>query len=171
MGLDNTGLGAGGVEAGVRMHAPTRITPYAGLSTDLGISNVHTEPYTYSNGRHGSRITKASGIAAIVPEAGVSCWITSSTRLNAGASYFVAVNQPDFLVFGLSVEFLSSQSKGSTTSSDVSLNLGGEGNDWASNETREPYLVEAIESVSPIDLVNSGKLNGPEPANPAIILQ
>ena len=42
MGMENNGLGAGGVEAGIRMHAPTRITPYVGLSTDLGISNVHT---------------------------------------------------------------------------------------------------------------------------------
>lgn len=171
MGMDNNGLGAGGVEAGFRIHAPTRISPYAGLSTDLGISNVHTEPYTYSNGRRGSRITKASGIAAIVPEAGVSYWLTSSTRLNAGASYFVAVNQPDFLVFGLSVEFLSPQSNGSTGAKDVSQNLGAEGSFWATNETSTPYLVESIDSVSPIDLVNSRQMNLPGPINPAIILQ
>ncbi len=169
--MDNNGLGAGGVEAGVRMHAPTRLTPYVGLSTDLGISNVHTKPYTYSNGRHGSTITKASGIAAIVPEAGVSYWLTSSTRVNAGASYFVAVNQPDFLVFGLSVEFLSPQTKASTSANFIPQNMGGEGNYWENNENRAPYLVESIESVSPIDLVHASSLNLPGPASPAIILQ
>ncbi|MEI8019584.1 MAG: hypothetical protein WCH39_15370 [Schlesneria sp.] len=168
MGMDNNGLGAGGVEAGVRIHAPTRITPYAGLSTDLGISNVHTEPYTYSNGRRSSRITKASGIAAIVPEAGVSCWVNSSTRVNAGASYFVAVDQPDFLVFGLSVEFLSPQSKGSTSPFDIPQNVGEEGNYGANNQNSAPYLVE---SVSQIHLVNSIPLNLPGPANPEIISQ
>ncbi len=164
MGMDNNGLGAGGVEAGIRMHAPTRITPYVGLSTDLGISNVHTESYTRSNGRPGQRITKASGIAAIVPEAGVSCWLDSSTRLNAGASYFVAVDQPDFLVFGLSVEFLSHGSKSSTSTAYVPQNLGGD-------EHKAPYLVKSIDSVSPVDLVSLSKLNSPGPANPAIILQ
>ena len=78
MGIDINGLGAGGVEAGVRIRAPTRLTPYVGVSTGLGISNVHTKPYTYSNGRRSSRNTKASGIAAIVTEAGVSCRVNSS---------------------------------------------------------------------------------------------
>ena len=34
MGMDYDGIGNGGVEAGARIHAPTRFTPYIGLSTD-----------------------------------------------------------------------------------------------------------------------------------------
>ena len=96
--------------------------------------------------------------------------MNSSTRVNAGASYFVAVDQPDFLVFGLSVEFLSPQSKGSTSATDVSQNFGREGIYSANTDNRAPYLVGSIDLVNPIDLVNSSNLYSSEPANPAVLL-
>ena len=59
---------------------------------------------------------------------------------------------------------------GSTSANDVSLDVDGEGNYRDRNETRGPYFVETIESVSPVDLVNLRQLSLPGPANPVIDL-
>ncbi len=110
-GLDNDGIGVAGAEAGIRLHAPTRLTPYVGLSGDVGFSGLHSG---YVNNRsHRSNpnyptgtVSKASGLVAAVPEVGVSYWLNSSTRLNAGASYYFALDQSSFLLFGTSLEFV-----------------------------------------------------------------
>ena len=122
-GMDNGGLGVGGAEAGIRLHAPTRLTPYVGLSGDLGFTSLHSgvarqDSYTNHQYVHkGDRITQSTGLLAIVPEAGVSYWLNPDSRVNAGASYYVADGRPDFLVFGLSLEFLSGHSPNTITNS------------------------------------------------------
>ena|GEM_PF-4062006 len=114
-GMDKNGKGIGGVEAGVRVHAPTRFTPYVGLSGDLGVSGLSPNHVQQTNSlsrgttQRSRPIATLDGFAAVVPEAGVSYWLNSSTRLNAGASYYFyhTPNQPDFLVFGASLEFVT----------------------------------------------------------------
>jgi hypothetical protein len=46
------------------------------------------------------------GWGGVAPEAGVSYWLDKSTRLNAGVSYYVVPNQPEFLVFGASIDYV-----------------------------------------------------------------
>ena len=106
--MDDGGIGVGGGEIGIRLHAPTRFTPYVGLSSVAGISGFHSKIGTQNSKytRVGQKYTAAAGMVAIVPEAGVSYWVNSSTRLNLGASYYVVDGgKPDFLLFGLSLEF------------------------------------------------------------------
>ena len=114
-GMDDGGVGVGGGEAGVKLHAPTRFSPYAGLSADLGLSGLHSG-FVRSSLRHQvgnpTRVSLASGLAAIVPEAGLSYWLTPKVRMNAGASYYIAAGQPDFLLYGLSIEFLFDEESG-----------------------------------------------------------
>lgn len=111
MGLDSEGIGVGGIEGSARLHAPTRFTPYVGLSTDLGFNGLHSGiSHNHSNSTRsphaGDRISVASGMATIGPEAGISYWLTSSVRLNAGATYYIASNRSDFVLYGLSMEFV-----------------------------------------------------------------
>jgi hypothetical protein len=47
-----------------------------------------------------------AGLFAAVPEIGVSYWLNRSTRLNAGASYYITSSRSDFLVLGLSLEYV-----------------------------------------------------------------
>ncbi len=108
IGMDDGGIGVGGGEIGARIHAPTRLTPYVGLSSVAGMSGFHSRIGTHNTRytRVGQKYTAVSGMVAIVPEVGVSYWVTSSTRLNLGASYFVVDGgKPDFLLYGLSMEF------------------------------------------------------------------
>ena len=110
MGADVDGIGVGGAEAGVRLHAPTRLTPYVGVSTELGFSGFHMGHLQNGVGTTTTPevVTRLSGLAAVAPEAGMSYWLTPTTRINAGVSYFYAASQPDFLVYGMSMEFLFS---------------------------------------------------------------
>lgn len=107
-GMDNGGIGVGGVEGEVRLHAPTRFTPYVGLAGDAGFSGLASGnarlPAHSATPNH--KVSKVAGLAAIAPETGVSYWLNSSTRLNAGAGYYFAVNQTDFLLFTMSLEFV-----------------------------------------------------------------
>jgi hypothetical protein len=108
MGMDNNGKGYGGFEAGLRLHAPTRLTPYVGIASELGINGAHSgyrgRRNTYGNSSY--RVSKTAGLGTINPEVGISYWLSSSVRLNAGASYLMARDIPDNWIFGISVDCL-----------------------------------------------------------------
>ena len=104
----------GGV-AGARFHAPTRLSPYIGLSGMAGYSELSTtakSSYFDNNGnfiQSGDKIIESSAIlAAVIPEAGVSYWLIPQARLNLGASYYVTTSgrSQDFLLMGLSLEVI-----------------------------------------------------------------
>ncbi len=115
IGMVAGGKPMAGGELGVRLHTPTRLAPYVGLAGVLEMSGVerHTSSRRsnyYDNNGHRLGNSRwgyfPTGMAAIVPEAGVSYWLTSSTRLNLGVSYFVTSGrQPDFLQASLSMDF------------------------------------------------------------------
>lgn len=108
IGLDDDGTGAGGVVFGGRVHAPTRLTPYVGVSSTLGITGLKSGTARYGSryARQGQRISTIDGFLAIVPEAGVSYWVTPNARLNVGASYYVTEgSRPDGLLYVVSMEF------------------------------------------------------------------
>lgn len=150
MGADNDGIGVAGVEAGVRLHAATRFTPYIGLSTDLGISGFHSGHRHQGNANTPpTNVTQLAGLAALGSEAGVSYWVTPWMRLNAGATYFVAARQSDFLLFGLSTEFLLPDrlySRGSSVPQRVPI-------DDSDDDPGDPYFVDIKGLIDPMDLI------------------
>ena len=104
-----------GAVAGARFHAPTRLSPYVGLSGMVGYSELSTtakSSYFDSNGsfiQSGQKIIESSAaLAAVIPEAGVSYWLIPQARLNLGASYYVTTSgrSQDFLLMGLSLEVI-----------------------------------------------------------------
>jgi len=153
-GMDNDGIGLGGVQAGVRVHAPTRFTPYLGIEGDLGMSGLKTgyARHQTNSGQPRKTITSVSGLAAVVPEAGVSYWLNSSTRVNAGASYYItSLHQPDFLLFGVSVEFLSGD--------DFHMKRTGANLEEApprrstfDDDTEQPYFLDGEQSANPVPM-------------------
>lgn len=116
VGMGATGKGLGGGVVGMRLHAPTRWTPYVGVSAAAGVSGFGTtiadHSYTDGNGHHvwkGDTVNTTQWMGAVVPEAGMSYWLTSHTRMNVGASYYVTTEgrSHDFLLFGMSFDFAS----------------------------------------------------------------
>lgn len=152
MGGDDGGIGVGGFEGAIRLHAPTRLTPYVGLSTDLGVSGFHTghvyrgrnvnTPQTYTS--------KLAGMAAIGPEVGLSYWLTSSTRINAGATYYVAAKQPDFVLLGVSMEFILPDGMGFISSGPVRRAAIDDDRDA---EGEDPYFVDLKGLTDPMDII------------------
>lgn len=129
-----------GAVAGARVHAPTRLSPYVGLSGMVGYSEFSTtakSSYFDSNGnfiQSGQKITESSAaLAAVVPEAGASFWLTPHARLNLGASYYVTTSDrsQDFLLLGLSLEVIQG---------------AGRGRPEARVHTASPELEQVIES-------------------------
>lgn len=108
IGIDDNGTGAAGAVFGAKIHAPTRLTPYVGVSSTLGFTGLQSGTARHGSryARQGQRISTIEGLLAIVPEAGVSYWVTPNARLNVGASYYVTDGgRPDFLLYGVSMEF------------------------------------------------------------------
>jgi hypothetical protein len=108
-GMAYSQLGAAGVSADFRFHAPTRFTPYIGFGGVAAMSGVHIgHRHLYSS--QPNRVYRTmfpTGIAAFTPEAGISYWINSQTRFNLGASWYITGGRPvDFLQVGASVEFV-----------------------------------------------------------------
>lgn len=103
-----------GAVVGGRIHAPTRVSPYVGLSGMFGYGRTQAQAdHSYVDG-DGKIVLKGQsipgqgvGIAAIVPEAGLSWWVTSKTRANLGASYYITTDgrDQDFLLLGLSLDW------------------------------------------------------------------
>lgn|GEM_PF-5315268 len=69
----NSGWDVFGAKLGGRIHAPTRFSPNIGVSGWMG---------------NASEGQPNDPPAAIIPEAGVSLWATSTSRLNLGYNYF-----------------------------------------------------------------------------------
>lgn len=111
----------GGV-LGVRFHAPTRLSPYVGLAGMAGYSkNTTTADHSYVDG-NGSLVVEGqtipgpgAGMAAIIPEIGLSWWMNSHVRAGLGASYYFTTDgrDQDFLLLGMTFDFAEWNSPGS----------------------------------------------------------
>ncbi len=107
IGMVAGGKPMAGADVGVRLHTPTRLAPYVGLSGVVEFGGFTSHLYTsrYRSSRQAKRYYSPTGMLAIVPEVGVSYWLSSSTRLNLGASYYVTDNRkPDFVLVSLSLD-------------------------------------------------------------------
>jgi len=108
--MEINGQGLGGLSVGSRFHAPTRFTPYVGLAGVLEFGGFgHGERINYNQSGNKVPLIRTvypKGLAALVPEVGVSYWMTSRARLNVGASWYVIDGkQPEFMVVSASVDF------------------------------------------------------------------
>jgi hypothetical protein len=149
--MDDRGIGAGGLEGEFRLHAPTRLTQYAGLVGDVGFSSQHAGRYRYyRNGTTPRRTTNINGFAGIAPEAGLSYWLTPTTRLNAGVSYYYAGSQPNFLFYGVSMEcVLWEKSNAPTDFPNVPRRVDWEPDDMPPGDGGRNYFQEPADAPRP----------------------
>lgn len=108
---------------GVRVHAPTRLSPYVGLAGMAGYSQASmTADHSYADS-NGHWISKgetipgdSAGMAAIIPEAGLSWWANAATRTSLGAKYYFTTDgrSEDFLLIGMTLEYVGWGSGGQT---------------------------------------------------------
>jgi hypothetical protein len=108
MGLLSTNASGmfGGLDLGARVQTPTRLAPFAGVGTFVGISglwdNQDDAHYHYDDR------TEARGIAGVYPELGVHYWLNGRVRLSGSGSYLVTSegHKDDFWCYGLTLAFL-----------------------------------------------------------------
>lgn len=119
IGMVAGGKPMGGVEGGIRVHTATRLAPFVGLQGVLEFGGVarhisynryyYQDGHRYNNPRWGYFPT---GMAAIVPEVGVSYWLNPYLRLNVGAGYYITGgHQPDFVLVSTSLDFSLREAK------------------------------------------------------------
>ena len=105
-----------GGDFGLRLQAPSRLTPFVGVGTFLG-GNKHSvlaeddhldNDDDLSVDERGEREDVYSFLASVYPELGVHFWINGKTRLTAGAQYHLTTQgrSNDFWFFGVSLSFL-----------------------------------------------------------------
>lgn len=119
IGMVAGGKAMGGVEGGIRLHTATRLAPYVGLQGVLEFGgfarHISYNRYYYQDGQRYNNPRWGyfpTGMAAIVPEMGVSYWLNPYTRLNVGAGYYITGgHQPDFLLLSTSLDFSLREAK------------------------------------------------------------
>jgi hypothetical protein len=105
-----------GGDFGLRLQAPSRLTPFVGVGTFLGgnkksvlAENDHLDnDDDLSVDERGEREDVYNFLASVYPELGVHFWINGKTRLTAGAQYHLTTSgrSNDFWFFGVSLAFL-----------------------------------------------------------------
>ncbi len=108
MGLLSTNANGafGAIDIGARAQTPTRLAPFAGVGTFVGVSGLwddHEDPhYHYHND------TQVRGIAGVYPELGLHYWLNGSVRLSGSGSYLVTTEGrgDDFWYYGVTLAFL-----------------------------------------------------------------
>ncbi len=105
-----------GGDFGLRLQAPTRIAPFAGVGTFLG-GNQHHElaindhidnDDDMSVDERGEQKKINDFMASVYPEVGIHFWVNSHARLTAGAQYHLTTQgrDDDFWFLGLTLSVL-----------------------------------------------------------------
>lgn len=134
-----------GAVIGGRIHAPTRFSPYIGLAGMAGYAKTTTRAqnsYVDGDGHlvmAGDDVPGPSaGLAAIIPEVGVSWWLTSRTRCNVNSSYYFTTDghSQDFLLLGVSFDWApDTRDADSCTAPGISIDT-----DADANSQSDPYF-------------------------------
>lgn len=105
-----------GLNSGLRVHAPSRFSPFAGVGMFHGYSEheVSARGDFIDNDDDGSidelgeTATEYGWLSAVYPELGVYYWLNSSVRLSASGAYYVTTEgrASDFWFYGASLSFL-----------------------------------------------------------------
>lgn len=105
-----------GIDTGLRVQAPTRFAPFAGVGLHLG-GNGKSEPAAddlLDNDNDGSidelgeEEEVGNLFASVYPEVGAHFWLNGRTRLTASAQYHLTTSgrDDDFLFLGVSLGYL-----------------------------------------------------------------
>ncbi len=108
-GLLSSGADAafGGLNLGARVQTPTRLAPFAGVGTFVGLSDIWDEhDDTYHHHHHHDDDVR--GIAGVYPELGLHYWLNGRSRLSLSGSYQVTSEGrgDDFWYYGVTMAFL-----------------------------------------------------------------
>lgn len=105
-----------GLDLGLRVQAPSRLAPFAGIGTYLGgnsrrvlaVDDHIDNDDDGSVDERGETKGDPNFIASIYPEIGAHFWMNSSTRVTASAQYHLTTEgrDADFWFFGLTFAFL-----------------------------------------------------------------
>ena len=92
----------GGVNAGVRVHSPTRLSPFAGFGVHGGLGYDRCDDDSTTST---CRDEQTLGFAAVYPEVGVHYWLGGRTRLSGTAAYWFNTEgrDSDLWIFGLTI--------------------------------------------------------------------
>ena len=156
----------GGI-VGVRLHSPTRFSPYVGVAGMAGVADTSTtaqSTYIDKQGnivQEGDRVPGVTkGLAAIIPEVGMSYWFTSRVRLNVGASYYMTTDSgsgaanKDFVLTTLSLDWLFSRASEIQTWRDPKSSAQ-QTDDSDGNES-QPYFVSEDPHDTSVNEVSNG---------------
>ena len=100
----------------MRIQTPTRVAPFAGIGSFLGINRFYEKAENDRVDNDDDGVVDESGekeenykaFSAVYPEVGIHAWLTESTRLTASARYYVTEEgrADDFWFVGFSVSKL-----------------------------------------------------------------
>jgi len=111
MGLLSTNANGmfGALDLGARVQTPTRLAPFAGVGTFVGLSDIwdeHDDSYHLPHHHHDDSAVR--GIAGVYPELGLHYWLSGRSRLSLSGSYLVTTEGrgDDFWYCGVTMAFL-----------------------------------------------------------------
>ncbi len=162
----------GGI-VGVRLHSPTRFSPYVGVAGMAGVADTSTTADSTYIDKQGNFVQKGDrlpgdtkGLAAIVPEIGLSYWFTSRVRLNVGASYYMTTDagsgsaNKDFVLTTMSLDWLFSRESEIHNWRDPPSS--SQQSDAAVGDESKPYFVTEDEREAPAnDIHEANAMNEP----------
>ena len=141
----------GGI-VGVRLQSPTRFSPYVGLAGMAGVADTSTTAQSTYIDKQGNLVQEGDrvpgvtkGLAAIIPEVGMSYWFTSRVRLNVGASYYLTTDagsgsaNKDFVLTTMSLDWLFSRESEIQTWRDPPAS--SQQTDATEGDESKPYFV------------------------------
>jgi len=117
-GILGTGAetGFGGVDFGIRTQSPSRLAPFVGVGTYLGISSEDVPAANdgidndndHSIDEYNEVEEEHDFLASFYPELGAHFWMNSRTRLTTNAQYHITTEgrDSDFWFVGFSIAFL-----------------------------------------------------------------
>jgi hypothetical protein len=168
----------GGI-VGVRVHSPIRFSPYVGVAGMAGVADSSTTAqFTYFDQRgnvvnKGDRVGGVTkGLAAIIPEVGLSYWLTSRVRLNVGTSYYLTADggsgsiNRDFALATVSLDWLFARESEIETWRDPPLS--SQPTDATDGAETKSYFTTDLSVHAPIDEDQDGDAAIPPPLMIAI---
>ena len=161
---------------GVRLHSPTRFSPYVGVAGMAGVADTSTTAQSTYIDKQGNLVQEGDrvpgvtkGLAAIIPEVGMSYWFTSRVRLNVGASYYMTTDagsssaNKDFMLTTLSLDWLFS--RGSEIQNWRDPPTSPQQTDATGGDEPKPYFVTEDQRDAPVNDVHDADTDIEPPTN------
>lgn len=121
----------GGVNAGFRLQSPSRVAPFVGLGTFVGLTDRDVIADNDGRDNNDNRVIdergelddKTDGFISIYPELGVHAWLTSKCRITGSVSYHISSEgrDNDFVFFGVSFSWMDAPESAPTPLSEETI--------------------------------------------------